>query len=343
MKLKMKKIMALIAVGLVSGLLVARPAAAAEMNFAVQAIIPGNQIDKSQTYFDLRMKPGQKQDIEVELRNDTKKDVTVEIQANTAITNDNGVVEYNSPDKKKDPSLKVNFKDIANVQKEAKLKAGTSQKVKVHLKMPDQLFNGVVLGGLYFTEKEDESNKPKEKKNENQIINRYAYTIGVQLTETDKQVKPNLVLNSVKPAQINFRNAINANIQNDQAAIVKDMTIEAKIYKKGGSDVLYESTQKNLRMAPNSNFNFGVGLDNKPFKPGKYEFKGVAKIGDKKWILNKEFTIQDKEAKDFNNKAVQLEKDHTWIYILVGAVVIVLLLAIISYLIYRLKHKSKDK
>ncbi|MEN2666160.1 WxL protein peptidoglycan domain-containing protein [Listeria aquatica] len=73
MKLKMKKIMALIAVGLVSGLLVARPAAAAEMNFAVQAIIPGNQIDKSQTYFDLRMKPGQKQDIEVELRNDTKK------------------------------------------------------------------------------------------------------------------------------------------------------------------------------------------------------------------------------------------------------------------------------
>ncbi|RDX00787.1 DUF916 and DUF3324 domain-containing protein [Listeria kieliensis] len=343
MKLKIKKIIALVVVGLASVLLLAKPAAAAEMNFAVQAIIPENQVDKSQTYFDLRMKPGQKQDIEVELRNDTKKDVTVEIQANTAITNDNGVVEYSGPRKKKDSSLKVDFKKIAEVQKEAKLKSGTSQKVKVHLKMPNQLFDGVVLGGLYFTEKEDDSNKTKDKKNENQIINRYAYTIGVQLTETDKQVKPNLVLNSVKPTQINFRNAISANIQNDQAAIIKDMTIEAKIYKKGKSDALYHTVQKNLRMAPNSNFNFGVGLDNKPFKPGKYVFKGVAKIGDKKWILNKEFTIQDKEAKDFNNKAVQLEKDYTWIYVLVGSIVIIILLAIISYLIYRLKRKSKGK
>ncbi|MDR4458740.1 WxL protein peptidoglycan domain-containing protein, partial [Bacillus tropicus] len=33
---------------------------AAEMKFAVTAIIQENQINKSQTYFDLKMQPGQK-------------------------------------------------------------------------------------------------------------------------------------------------------------------------------------------------------------------------------------------------------------------------------------------
>lgn len=64
------------------------------------------------------------------------------------------------------------------------------------------------------------------------------------MTETDTKIEPNLVLNSVKATQINYRNAVAANIQNERAAIIKDMTISAKIYRKGESDVLYESTQK---------------------------------------------------------------------------------------------------
>lgn len=96
-------------------------------------------------------------------------------------------------------------------------------------------------------------------------------------------------------------------------------------------------------MAPNTNFNFGVGLDNKPFKPGTYLFKGVAKAGDKKWVLNKEFTIKGDEAKDFNKKAVELDVDYTWIYILCGAIVIVILVGIILFLMYRLKRKSKGE
>ncbi|EUJ30295.1 hypothetical protein MFLO_10748 [Listeria floridensis FSL S10-1187] len=163
MILKFKRIIAVVLIALLSIAIVAKPTKAAEMNFAVQAIIPSNQVDKTQTYFDLRMKPGQKQDIEVELRNDTKRAVTIEIQANRSITNDNGVVEYNNSTKKKDPSLKVDFNEIAKVQKEATLKPGTSQRVKVHLKMPQEKFDGIVLGGLYFTEKDEAKNDDKKK------------------------------------------------------------------------------------------------------------------------------------------------------------------------------------
>ncbi|PGQ04814.1 cell surface protein, partial [Bacillus thuringiensis] len=41
---------------------------AAEMKFAVTAVIPENQVDKNQTYFDLKMEPGQKQTLQVQMK-----------------------------------------------------------------------------------------------------------------------------------------------------------------------------------------------------------------------------------------------------------------------------------
>ena len=73
---------------------------AAEMKFAVTAVIPENQIDKNQTYFDLKMQPGQKQTIQVQMKNDTNKEVVVESFANTAITNSNGITDYSTVEAK---------------------------------------------------------------------------------------------------------------------------------------------------------------------------------------------------------------------------------------------------
>lgn len=70
------------------------------MKFAVTAVIPENQIDKSQTYFDLKMQPGQKQTIQVQMKNDTNKEVVVESFANTAITNSNGITDYSTVEAK---------------------------------------------------------------------------------------------------------------------------------------------------------------------------------------------------------------------------------------------------
>ncbi|MCJ7968766.1 MAG: DUF916 domain-containing protein [Lactococcus lactis] len=91
---------------------------ASEMKFSVQAVIPENQIDKSQSYFDLKMSPGQIQDIQVNLYNDTDKDVTIEITPHAATTNQNGVVEYNTQNNKKDDTLKIAFQDIAKTEEE---------------------------------------------------------------------------------------------------------------------------------------------------------------------------------------------------------------------------------
>lgn len=313
---------------------------AAEMSFAVQAVIPENQIDKTQSYFDLKMQAGQSQDLTVEMRNDTSEAVTVNVLPNTATTNQNGIVEYNNTTNKKDNSLKVSFKDIATAEKEVTIPAKSQKQVKIHVQMPKDAYDGVVLGGIYFTEKS--TDKKDDTSKGSQIVNRYAYVIGVKLTETDKVVDPELRLNNVKATQVNYRNVFTANIQNYEAAILKDLKIDGKIYRKGSDKVLYSASRDNLRMAPNSNFDYAISLDNKPFKPGKYTFKGVAKSGTKEWKFEKDFEIKGTTARSFNKNAVSLERDYTWVYLLIGFLLFMLLLIVIIILMIKLKAEKKE-
>ena len=74
---------------------------AAEINFSVNTVIPDNQIDKAKTYFNLNMSPNQQQDITTTLKNDTKKDVTINVAVNSAKTNANGVIDYGKNKHKK--------------------------------------------------------------------------------------------------------------------------------------------------------------------------------------------------------------------------------------------------
>ncbi|MGX7048984.1 DUF916 and DUF3324 domain-containing protein [Pseudolactococcus piscium] len=307
---------------------------ASEMKFSVQAVIPENQIDKNQSYFDLKMSPGQIQDLKVNLYNDTDKDVTINIISHAATTNQNGVVEYNTQNNKKDDTLKIAFQDIAKTEEEVTVGAKSKKQILVHLVMPKDSYDGVVLGGLYFTEKITEDNTKNA--NNGQVINRYAYVIGVKLTETETKVSPELKLNEVKASQINYRNFVTANIQNYKPAIIKDLSIDGKIFKKGDSKVLYSDKRQSLKMAPNSNFDYAISLRDKPFKPGKYTFKGTAKSDVKQWNFEKDFEIKGEAAKSFNKKSVYIKKDFTWMYYLLIGLLLISLLVTIFVLLKKL-------
>ena len=83
--------------------------------------------------------------------------------------------------------------------------------------------------------------------------------------EYDNEVEPHLTLNTVAPGQMNARNVINANIQNTKPMLVNQLSIDAKISRKGSSEVLYHSEKK---MHPNSNFNYPIQLEGQPLEAG---------------------------------------------------------------------------
>ena len=311
------------------------------MNFSVTAVLPENQINAKKSYFDLQMQPGQVQTLEVEMKNDTDESVTVAVSPNTAVTNDNGIAEYGLENPTLDKTLQYPFATLAKTEKEVVLAPHTVKVQKITITMPTESYDGIIVGGIHFQEKIDAS-KEKEEQSNVQIKNRFAYVIGVSLKETDTAVVPKMSLNAVKPAQVNFRNVVTANLQNTEAVIIPNLKVEGKIYTEKGKDVLFETTKENMRMVPNSNFNYAINWQDKEFQPGKYRLEMKADSGENHWKWTKYFTIDAKEAKEYNKKAVNLKKDPTKLYIWIGILLFILIILILLFLLWRSRKKEKE-
>lgn len=313
-----------------------------DMAYSVKANIPENQINKSLTYFDLKMEPNQKQEISLTVNNSIDQKTTLLISPNVAITNQNGVIDYSQSKGKLDSSLKTPLRSIISKAQEVELEPNQTKEVVFTLQMPEKEFDGLILGGVYITKKEDAS-KDKNKEEAVQIKNKYSYVIGIQIRENTNEIKPALKLNQIKPTLLNYRTAITANLQNTEATLIKELSVDAKVMKKGSSKVLHETSKKNMSMAPNSNFNFPINWDNQGLEAGKYTLELVANAKEEKWEFQQDFEITAKSSKDLNKEAVELEKSEpNWLLIIgitiVGLVVTIIL---ISYFIYR-HHKKKE-
>lgn len=314
---------------------------ASEMNFSVKAILPENQRDTNQSYFDLRVTPGQEQVLQVELQNETDKDVTVETTANTATTNDNGLADYTNSSNKKDSSLAFSFADIAEAPKETLVPKNGKKILEVTLKMPEKEFDGFLLGGLYFKEKEAKDSAEKSKESV-MIENKFAYTVGVLLSETDADVKPKLALNDAKASQKVGRNVVLLTMQNQHAALIQKMNVEAKIYDKNRKNLLYTKQQSDLKMAPNSHFNYSVPLDDQAFEPGTYEAEVVANDGYRDWKMTRTFEIKPDVAKEYNKTSLDVaDKPREDNRLLVaGGVSLVIAVGGLAYWFGRRGHKT---
>lgn len=316
---------------------------ASEIDFSIKAVLPENQRSKEISYFDLRVTPGEKQTLSVELTNDTEKDITVYASANSAITNDNGVVDYSYSDTKKDSSAKFTFSEIASSPKEIVLPKQSIKTVECVIDIPTEPFDGYVLGGLYFEQKEDKAEKSQGAL---AVGNRFSYVVGVLLSETDQEVKPELALNQVKTTQINGNNAVTMNIQNKQAAMIKKLQLDAKLYYENETKPRYENHQKSLTMAPNTNFNYKIELNEQPFVAGNYTVKLKANDGFREWDWERKFEIKEKEAKKYNATAINLppnqKKQFPWTLVISGSVgVLAVILGIIYYFNQKMKKEQK--
>ncbi|MBC6316635.1 DUF916 and DUF3324 domain-containing protein [Listeria grandensis] len=303
---------------------------ASELSFSVQALLPENQINQLHTYFDLLMKPNQKQTIQVAIKNDKDEEIQVEVNANTAITNSNGIIEYTNPNPKIDNTLKTEFRSIVQTENLIIIPKNSTKNAAFTIQMPEKPYNGMILGGLHFMEKDKEA--LTKKTDSLQVDNRYSYTIGVVLQENRTKIAPDLTLPSVKKGQILGQNTIFTTLKNPNATILGDLFITASVYKQGETSPIKQQSTKNLRMAPNSNFDYAIKWDNQKFKPGKYKVVIEAKGKEKNWKLQKNFTITAKEAKIFNDKAINLKQTGIpiWLYI-VGTSLVVLLVGFIAY------------
>ncbi|MEG0544191.1 MAG: DUF916 and DUF3324 domain-containing protein [Carnobacterium sp.] len=336
----------LIKIGLVGTffIILSGSAYAEGINYSVKANIPENQIDKSKSYFDLSIVPGQKQTLSLTVKNTSKIPITVNIIPTNATTNQNGVIDYSIIKKKEDSSLLHPFTTLIDEGKQVKLEAEESKEIIFNITMPEETFDGIILGGFSITE--DTSTKKDGESNEGvQIKNEYSFVIGVSLKETEQKVIPELKLNEVRPTLINYRTAVILNLQNVMPVITNGLKVEAEISKKGSSEILYKETKEDLSMAPNSNFDFPISLSNEALKAGEYEASVKASAGEENWTFKKTFRISADESKKLNDEAVEIKKgkNNHLIMILVGFSLIVLFLFLVIIILYKKERKRKEE
>lgn len=81
------------------------------------------------------------------------------------------------------------------------------------------------------------------------------------LRETDTETNREVQLNKVYPGSSNYTNAIFVNLSNVQPEILRDVSLEVQITKKGNSKVLYQAKSTQIQMLPNSQIDFPVSMN----------------------------------------------------------------------------------
>ncbi|MGX7245764.1 DUF916 and DUF3324 domain-containing protein [Enterococcus quebecensis] len=314
-------------------------AKAADMDYSVSAKIPENQIDKSQSYFDLKVKPGEKQDLILNVTNSGDKEIVINIVPNVATTNQNGVIDFSEKDRKIDSTLKYPVTKLLSKAQKVTVAPFEKKEVIFNLEMPKEEIPGRIVGGFYINKEEKEDNSKQS--GGVQISNKYAMVVGLQLRENDEKVAPEMILNDIKPSLINYRTAVTANLQNTKPTFLNGLKVVAKVSKKGSTEILHETTKEAMDMAPNSNFDFPINWDNQELAAGKYTMNLVASNKDDEWTFKKDFEITAKESKKLNDEAVELVKVPN--YWLIGGVIAAIVITIFILILVIVKVISNKK
>lgn len=317
---------------------------ASQLNFSVTPILPENQKDKDKSYFDLQVEKAKEQELKVTLKNGTDKKVIVDASINRATTNLNGVVEYGKTKDKKDSSLVYNIEDfIEIIEPEIDIPAHGEKQLILKVKGIPEIFQGILVGGLTFKEKQEIETNKEDKSQGLAIENEYAYVVGIVLHGENEDIPSDIVLTNAEAAQVNARNVINASLQNPKPKYLSNLSVDAVVTKKGSKDVLYSSKKKDMQMAPNSNFSYPIPLEGEALKPGEYTVSMNVKSLNDQWELSKDFTIDKETADSFNEKDVTIKKNDTWIYLVIGFCLLMIGLVIVVVIQYKYRKQERLK
>lgn len=314
------------------------------VEFSVKAVLPDNQADSGATYFDLRMSPGQKQDVSVRVTNDADYPLEIEVSAISASTNGNGIIDYQTPNVR-DETLQIPFSDIATVRDQGVITVPPLSSVDsvISIAMPDQEYDGVLLGGLVFAKKDDAPTGSSAQKAEGssvEITNRYNYVIGVKLEETDAVVSPDFTPVAATPELTNYRVGVTHYLRNREAAIAKDVQVDIAVYKQGQNEPVKTAHAEGLNVAPNSVLPFPVAWDGL-LDPGSYVSRVSVQASGQHWSFDMPFEVDSGAAAAVNAASVDTPPPMPWWAFALMALLAALVILSVVLLIVLVRKRRK--
>lgn len=311
-----------------------------EVGYNVQAVIPENQIDKTKSFFDLRMQPDQKQTISVKINNTSDQDSDYHVTVNQAYTSDQGFIDYSDQKKAAKNDYPYTIQSIAKVAERVSVSKESSKDVPITLTMPKNSFDGQILAAVQVVKTDNASEKG--------ISNNYGYILGLKLTETDAAIKRQLTLTSVKAAESFGKTSVVAMLNNPTMDAYGHLKYEAVVKKaSSGAVVRTVSYDNDMQIAPNSAYPFAIDWQNKKLEAGKYDLH--LKVSDAKknvWTFDRPFTISKEQAKDVNEATIGASDNDRlplWVFIVIGILLAIIVLGIIWLILAKRKKKDDEE
>ena len=220
--------------------------------FTVRAVLPENQKDSTQTFFNLQMESGQEQTIEVEISNFSNQTIRIRTGIYTAITNDHGQVVYRHRPEQADDSLRFSLEELVTVEEIVEIPGMTIYRLPLQIQMPIEDINGILAGGLLFQEVTE---RLDAQVGEVSVV--ISYVLALLLNQGISS-QPDLMLREVAMDITGEQTSVRANLQNIHPAFANQLSINTQITKvETGATILWEE-REGMQMAPNSNFVFTV-------------------------------------------------------------------------------------
>lgn len=269
------------------------------------------------------------------MTNSGSEDSTVDVLVNNAHTTAEGKITYSEHDRKLAKQETTPLADmIKEYPKTLEVKAGETKELTLKLAVPKGEFAGVKLGGIHFINSVSATEKDKMFKN------RFAYTIPLLLTQSDKQVTAETELASIKNIQDNKKNYLEIKINNISRAILSRGIFKLDLFK--GEDNVFSTEKDGLEIAPMSTYPFRMQWSDNTIAPGVYRAKFSLDTPYGVWKWEESFEITKKEAKKLNDSAIHVkEESNSMMYIaLITLISLIIGIGLFLYKKYLAGNKS---
>lgn len=307
--------------------------AAGDKSYSIQSVLPDNQIDKDESYFDLKVEPNKDQTLKIIIFNTGSKSIKVTAEVNNAYTADSATIGY---DKYNKSTYKSDLPELSSLvegsrKQTVNLKAGESKEVSFKVKSPNKEYKGIILGGVTTIA----NVSPTKSKNLN-IQNQVRYVKGVVLRSKDDAVNPDMHLTDAFPKAVSGSKGIAFTMDNTAPININNVKLKSRI-KHGSKTLNYHA--KNLQIAPNSKFNYFIPIDD--FTAGTYKAK-ITLTGKNgfKQTFTKTISVSKTDVKEVQKQTEPVrQNNHQWIIILVGIIILVIV-AVWMYLYYSQRNSD---
>lgn len=278
-------------------------AVAMDGGFALEAVLPSNQINQDYSYYYLHVPSGEKQTLSLKIKNYTEEEQSYTITVNDALTNENGVIVYDKKNTKPYKELKYPLSSIVKTQQET-VSVGAKQiaLVQLDIEMPQEKIAGIIAGGIYVAQ-----NPKKTMNQENGIHHFFSYVKGIVLTQDKHNRLANsseIELKKVDIQKLENKKIMEVTFLNKRPAVYGAFNMVAQIIDLKDQKILFNKEIQEGKIAPQTFFKFPMGIPKKKMLPGHYKLVVTIEKDGKQDKFVHDFQIEGSSYHNAKNSVI---------------------------------------